>query len=133
MVQSPSQLSLPSPELVSEHVQADADQNQRPHAAEANEIENVKIVEQKQNAQANQNDCADGTFLAPGLQRVGGYFSTIFSLSGLHGFEGAVENEASQQDGKHGLENAIKVAGKAENAGRENRDVNQAPVVLTLV
>src|SRR5205807_4872915 len=107
MVRSSSQLSLPSAELVSEHVQADADQNQRPHAAEADEIENVKIVEQKQNAQANQNDCTDGAFLAPGLQRVGGYFSAIFGLGCLHGFEGGVENETAEQDAEHGLETSI--------------------------
>src|SRR5260370_20512023 len=111
MVQGSSQLSLPPAKFVSEHVKAGSNQDQRPQASQANEIEDAKIVEQEQDAHTNQNDRANRTLLAPGLERVGGNFSAIFGLGRLHSFEGRVENKTGEKNAKHGLETAIEIAG----------------------
>src|SRR6266478_8389613 len=104
MVESSSPFSRPSGNFVSKHVKPDTDQDQGPQPPQTNEIDNAKIIEQEQDTQTNQDDRANRTLLAPGLQRVGRNFSTIFGLGCLHGFEGSVENEAGEQNAKHGLE-----------------------------
>src|SRR5260221_7899486 len=86
--------------LISEHIQASSDQNERPKTADADELENAKIVEQKQKSQANQDNWADRTLHAPGLKRVDRRFTAIPGLAGLHGFASRVENRTSEQNAK---------------------------------
>ena len=56
----------------------------QPKPADADVIESMKIVEQEQRTQTNQDDRANRAVLAPGFQRVGGRsFSEIPGLSGF--------------------------------------------------
>src|SRR5258708_23882888 len=119
--------------LISEHIQASSDQDERPKSADADERENAKIVEQKQKSQANQDNWADRTLLAPGLQRVDRRFTAIPGLGSLHGFESGIENETSEKNAKHGLEAVVEIAGQAENDRCKNSDVNEALIVLAIV
>src|SRR5258708_40332570 len=104
---SSRQRSLPAANLISEHIEASSDQDERPKSADADELKNTKIVEQKQKSQANQDNWADRTLLAPGLQRVDRRFTAIPGLGSLHRFERAIENETSEKNAKHGLEAVI--------------------------
>jgi len=131
--QSSRQRSLPATNLISEHIEASSDQDERPKSADADEFENAKIVEQKQKSQANQDNWADRTLLAPGLQRVNRRFTAISGLGNLHGFESRIENETSEKNTEHGLEAVIEIAGQAENDGRKNSDINEALIVLAIV
>src|SRR5258706_1358435 len=95
IVRGSSQWSWPPAKIVSEQGHADSDQNQGPHPADADEIEDMKIVQQEQDAQTDQNYGTNWPVLAPGLQRIGRHFSAIHGLGGLHSLERGVEKETA--------------------------------------
>ena len=50
---SSRQRSLPATNLISEHIEASGDQDERPKSADVNKLEDAKIVEQKQQTNPN--------------------------------------------------------------------------------
>src|SRR6516162_7106654 len=104
--------SRASRQPVAEHVHAGGNQNQRPELSEADEIEEMKIVQQQQRTESDQDDGADGPLLAPGFERIGSYRPEIPGLRRAHGLLGAVKYEAAEKNAQQGLQAVADVGRK---------------------
>src|SRR5579862_2364732 len=93
----------------------------------------MKIVEQQQRAQSNQDDGANRAFFAPGFQRIGWSGALKFCLGGAQRFKRTVKNKTGQKNAQHGSQTFANVGRERDDNRGEDSDVNQALVVLAVV
>src|SRR5579885_1959749 len=118
---------------LAEHENSHCNQHQGPELSDVNEIEHVKVVQEKKKAESNQDDRADGAVLAPIFERVLRCFSEILGLGGAHGGKSHVENEAGQQETQRDGGAVADVAVQSHDHGGEDDDVNEGLVVFAVV
>src|ERR1700693_3050055 len=84
-------------QTIAEHQDTDTNENEGPETFYPVKREPRKIVQQKQDADANQNYGTDRSLFAPGFQRIDGDFAELFGFGGAHGIESHVENKTAEE------------------------------------
>jgi len=92
----------------------------------------LKIVEQEQSAEPNEDDRPDGTVLAPDSSGSAGTSPRFLACAVAHGLKRAVEDEAGKKNTEHWLEPGAEIGGQGDNDGSKNCDMNEALFVLLL-
>src|SRR3984893_1164047 len=85
-----------APQPVAEHQHANANENEGPETLYPVKRKPREIVQQKEDADANQNDGTDRSLFAPRFQRIDGHFAKLLGFGGAHGVESHVENKTRE-------------------------------------
>src|SRR5579859_2112015 len=120
---------------VAEHQNAHSDQDRREEKLrDAVPGEPVKVVEQEQQACANQKDRADGTLLAETVKWVRQSLAGALSLRGAKRIDGHIDPKRGNANPKSGLRTAAHSAVHARNEKyQENCEMNHAFAVLLVI
>ena len=131
---SRNSLLLAAVHAISEHQNADSDQNHGPKLRNAVPREPVKIVEQKQEARANQQDWANGAIPAEMVERVGQSLASTLGLRGAQRIDRHVDPKSGDADPERSFRapaHGPVYAGDEEN--EKNREMDHAFAVLLVI